>query len=86
VVSRLDQWQDWNAWEADVDYHSAGHPYAACPIQFMSSHFFTEYRAGNQGAVEGRWTSRWRFFDQQLVVIPINWENYHWAICFVFPA
>jgi hypothetical protein len=86
VVSSQDQWQDWNAWEADVDYHSAGHPYAACPIQFMSSHFFTELRGGNTGAVEGRWTKGWRFFDQHLVVIPINWEDIHWAICFVFPG
>jgi hypothetical protein len=66
--------------------HRAGHPYAACPIQFMSSHFFTELRGGNTGAVEGRWTRRWRFFDQHLVVIPINWNGYHWAICFVFPG
>jgi hypothetical protein len=84
--SQASQWQDWNAWEGDMDYHGAGHPYAACPIQFMSSHFFTELRGGNTGAVEGRWTRQWRFFNQRLVVIPINWEDYHWAICFVFPG
>jgi hypothetical protein len=84
VRSRLSQWQDWNPWEGDMDYHSAGHPYAACPIQFMSSHFFTEIRRANVGALEGRWTRGWRFFNQRLVVIPINWEDYHWAICFVF--
>ena len=85
-VSSRDQWQDWNAWEAEGDYHSAGHPYALCPMHFMSSHFFTELRrGGNAGVVAGRWTRGWRFFDQHLVVIPINWEDMHWAICFVFP-